>query len=186
MAPPSILYFSAEKARNVFISAVVFASLPLPESSLWSGKTLAQLRIGGSNGVHLAAIVRGQERINVPGGQAMLFPHDIIEVVGADETIELFRQRMNAEVQKAAANASDAMEIQCITVLSTSPLCGKLIKESGIRDKYGCLVVGFEDKRGNMRVAGADHIILQGEKLWLAGSHESLSQLNKVLSFVHN
>ena len=111
----------------------------------------------------------------------MLFPNDILEVVGDDESIERFSQRMNSEVQPMLQEDADMMELQCMKVGENSQLKGMLIRESGIRNEYRCLVVGFEDARGNMHVAGADHKITVGEKLWFAGSREQLSRLNTLL-----
>lgn len=158
------------------------ARIPLPRNSNWGGKTLAQLRIGGRNGVHVAAIVRDHHRLNVPGGSTMLFPHDILEVVGDDQSIEEFSQRMNSEVERVNQDEGELMQLICIEVGEGSPLCGVLIKDSGIRNEHHCMVVGVEDRRGNMRVAGADHEITNGNKLWVAGNHEQLAKLKKILA----
>ena len=165
------------KGRDLHI-----ARLTLPEGSMWGGKTLAQLHIGGRNGVHVAAIVRDHKRLNVPGGASMLFPHDIIEVVGDDESIERFSQRMNSEVAELQADETDPMQVQCITVGEATALEGGFVRDSGIRSEYHCMVMGFEDENGNMRVAGADHRITAGDKMWLAGSHSELARLKQVLS----
>lgn len=158
------------------------ARIPLPRNSNWGGKTLAQLRIGGRNGVHVAAIVRDHHRLNVPGGSTMLFPHDILEVVGDDQSIEEFSQRMNSEVERVNQDEGELMQLICIEVGEGSPLCGVLIKDSGIRNEHHCMVVGVEDRRGNMRVASADHEITSGNKLWVAGNHEQLAKLKKILA----
>lgn len=165
------------KGRDLHI-----ARLTLPEQSTWAGKTLAQLHIGGRNGVHVAAIVRDHRRLNVPGGSSMLFPHDIVEVVGNDDNIERFRQRMNSEVMKQENVEVEPMQLQCIVVGEHSELQGVLIKDSGIRAEYHCMVVGVEDKRGNMRTAGADYQICPGDKMWLAGSRAELMRLKAVLN----
>ena len=165
------------KGRDLHI-----ARLTLPEGSMWGGRTLAQLHIGGRNGVHVAAIVRDHKRLNVPGGASMLFPHDIIEVVGDDESIEKFSQKMNSEVEELRADETDPMQVQCITVGEATPLEGVFVRDSGIRSKYHCMVMGFEDETGNMRVAGADHKITAGDKMWLAGSHSELARLKQILS----
>ena len=157
------------------------ARLTLPEGTTWGGKTLAQLRIGGRNGVHVAAIVRDHHRLNVPGGSTMLFPHDTLEVVGDDQSIERFSQRLQSEVVESSQNEGDPMQLVGIEVAADSPLAGMLVKDSGIRDQYRCMIVGVEDKGGNMRVAGADYEIRPGDKLWLAGVHEQLAQLKKQL-----
>lgn len=170
-----------EYARQLKGRDLHIARLTLPEGSTWAGKTLSQLRIGGRNGVHVAAIVRDHRRLNIPGGGAMLFPHDVIEVVGDDQSIENFSQQLNAETIQQTAHDSDTMELQCIVVAEDTALEGVLIKDSGIRDQYRCMVVGFEDRRGNMHVAGADHKITHGEVMWFVGGHKELSQLKKIL-----
>ena len=164
------------KGRDLHI-----ARLALPEGSTWGGKTLSQLRISRS-GVHVAAIIRDHHRLNVPGGGAMLFPHDVIEVVGDDESIASFSQRLNSEIKRQNENDGDVMELQRIVVGEGTPLEGILLKDSGIRDEYRCMVVGFEDRKGNMRVSNADHKITQGDIIWLAGSSQELSRLKKVLT----
>lgn len=159
------------------------ARLSLPEGSTWGGRTLAQLGIGGRTGVHVAAILRDHHRLNVPGGSTMLFPHDILEVVGDDERIEHFRQRLNTDVEHPRQeDDGNLMQLMCIQVGAKSSLVGSLIKDSGIRDQYHCMVVGFESKSGNMHVAGADFEIRTGDKLWLAGGSAELMKLKKVLS----
>ncbi len=160
------------------------ARLSLPEGTAWGGKTLAQLRIGGRNGVHIAAIIRDHQSLNIPGGSNILFPHDTLEVVGDDQSIEQLRQRMNSETIPPSLDETSPMQLACIEVGEGSPLEGILIKDSGIRNQYRCLVVGIENRHGNIRVAGADHQITQGNKLWVAGCHEKVNQLKKVLSGV--
>ena len=164
------------KGRDLHIARLV-----LPEDSIWAGKSLAQLRIGGRNGVHIAAIVRDHRRLNVPGGSSILFPHDILEVVGDDESIERFKQYMNSEVRSFGGEDFEFLQLQSIVIGSKSPLVGVLIKDSGIRNEYRCMVVGYEDSNGNMHVAGADHKISSGEKMWFVGSKNELSALKELL-----
>ena len=166
-------------ARQLRGSDLHIARLSLPEGSTWGGKTLAQLRIGGKNGVHVAAIVRDHHRINVPDGNSMLFPHDVLEVVGDDLGIEQFSQRMNSEVTPVVAEETMPMQLQCIEVAEGCPLVETLIKDSGIRNNYHCMVVGVERATDNIRTVSADYEIRQGDILWLAGSHDELMKLSK-------
>ncbi len=165
------------KGRDLHIARLV-----LPSGSMWAGKSLAQLRIGGRNGVHIAAIVRDHHRINVPGGASILFPHDVLEVVGDDQSVELFSQRMNSEVEKVSQDEGELMQVICIEVGRETAMEGVFIKHSGIRDTYHCMVVGVEDQKGNIHVARAEHQISCGDKLWLAGNHDELIRLKKVLT----
>ena len=170
-----------EYARDLKGRDLHIARLTLPSGSTWAGKTLAQLHIGGSNGVHVAAIVRDHHRINVPGGSSILFPHDVLEIVGDDQNIEQFSQRMHNEVEKISQDEGELMQLLCIEVGAGTEMEGVFIKHSGIRDAYHCLVVGVEDKQGNIRVARAEHQITCGDKLWIAGNHEELAKLKKIL-----
>jgi CPA2 family monovalent cation:H+ antiporter-2 len=129
----------------------------------------------------VAAIVRDHHRINVPGGSSILFPHDVLEIVGDDQNIEQFSQRMHNEVEKISQDEGELMQLLCIEVGAGTEMEGVFIKHSGIRDAYHCLVVGVEDKQGNIRVARAEHQITCGDKLWIAGNHEELAKLKKIL-----
>ena len=112
----------------------------------------------------------------------MLFPHDVLEVVGNDRSIEKFSQRMNTEVQNVAQNEGDKMELVCIEVKENTLFEGTLIKDSGIRDKYHCMVVGVENEEGNVLACNADYQITHGDRLWLAGSHDEIVKVKKLLT----
>lgn len=165
------------KGRDLHI-----ARLTLPEDSAWGGKTLSQLRIGGRNGVHVVAILRNHHRLNIPGGSAMLFPGDVIEVVGDDEAVESLMERMRSETCDICVHDGEVMQLQRIVVGESAPLKGVFIKNSGIRDQYRCMVVGFEDAEGNLHIASADHVIQTGDIMWVAGSHEQLAGLKSQLT----
>ena len=63
--------------------------------SLWAGKTLLDLNLGNKYGVHVASILRGKRRINIPGGRVRLFPMDKIQVIGTDQQLSLFGEEMS-------------------------------------------------------------------------------------------
>ena len=56
----------------------------IPADSLWAGYTLRELNLGHKYGVHVASIIRGMHRINIPGANVRLFPGDTIQVIGTD------------------------------------------------------------------------------------------------------
>ena len=43
----------------------------IPADSLWAGYTLRELNLGHKYGVHVASIIRGMHRINIPGANEM-------------------------------------------------------------------------------------------------------------------
>ncbi len=155
--------------------------LHLPDSTKWAGHTLAQLKIARS-GVIVTAIVRNCQRVNIPGGNAMLFPGDIIEVAGDDNGIDAIKQRIEAEVIEPSVSSGDVMQIMRSVVSDGSALGGLLIKNSGVRESYQCLVIGLEEEDGTLSNVSPDHCISNGDKLWLAGEHTNLVRLNNVLT----
>ncbi len=155
--------------------------MELPADSQWQGKSLAQLHIGRRHAVHVTAIIRDHRRNNIPGGSTMLFPHDVLEVVGDDHGIELLRQRMQAEVATDKQPAEGLMSIQRVVVGEESSMRGMLIKNSGIRDTYRCMVIGIEKADGTLRNVSADYQINSGDIIWLAGEHANLANLQEMM-----
>ncbi len=51
-------------------------------------------------------------------------------------------------------NSSEAkittMKLRSFTISKTSPFIGKTLKDSGIRDKYNCMVVGVDEGQKNL------------------------------------
>lgn len=168
---------SPSYARQLRGRDLHIARLKLPSASMWAGSTLAQLRIGVREQVHVVAIVRDEERINIPGGRVMLFPNDIIEVLGDDESIELFCQHMATDVQAPPLEGHEEMQLHRIIIGPQSPLIGLFIKQSGIRDDYHCMVVGFEDSEGNLTIANADRVINSGDTMWIVGEMSDVLRL---------
>lgn len=66
----------------------------IPADSLWGGKTLMELDFGKKYGVHVASIIRGAHRINIPGGGNRIFPNDKLQVIGTDEQLSAFSSQL--------------------------------------------------------------------------------------------
>ena len=55
-----------------------------------------ELNLGKKYGIHIASILRGKRRINIPGGSVRLFPMDKIQVIGTDEQLNVFSSAMQS------------------------------------------------------------------------------------------
>lgn len=160
---------------------VHLSQLSLPEGSMWGGRTLQELNFGHRDGVMIAAVIRGEGRINIPDGHTMLFPGDKLEVLGDDESLDTLARRMNAEVSELTPNDQPhRLSIGRLRIGISSPFAGKSLSESGIRDKYGCMVVGFETKdEGDdaLELATANRNIETGDVLWLVGEEQHIKAI---------
>lgn len=157
--------------RNIHI-----AELEVPDNSAWAGRRLCELAFSHEDGVMIAAIVRGAHRINVPDGEAMIFPADRIEVIGSDDSLQHFQQRMQSE-QTAYPLAASRLQLRRLLIRQGSPFIGLALRDSNIRSAYHCMVVGFEDCDGNIIPATAERVILRNDVLWVVGEDDHLTTL---------
>lgn len=161
--------------RDIHIS-----EFEIPEDSLWAGKKLSQLRIAGRFGVHVSSILRGSRRINIPGGSDVLFPGDQIQVIGNDEQLSAFGKALVAECFEDDTEIEHrAMHLRQIILTASSPFIGKTVAESGIRDKYDCMVVGVEAGQRHLTMINASRKFAKGDKIWVVGE---LSNLEAILN----
>jgi CPA2 family monovalent cation:H+ antiporter-2 len=154
------------------------ARLTVPELSKWAGKKLSALNFGRQNNVHIASILRGKVRINIPGGENMIFPGDVLEVVGDDASIEKVRQKMYAETTNInEVLQAEPLTLKKYTIRNNSLLIGKTLVNSGIRQNYRCTVIGFEDEEGNLIPPSPERIIQNTDTIWVVGEYESIAKL---------
>jgi len=151
----------------------------IPADSLWAGRTLQELNLGNKYGVHVASIIRGLHRINIPGASVRLFPGDTIQVIGTDEQLSDFSKQV--ERVSAAAEEDEIekreMHLKQFVVDVDSPFLNMSIKDSGIRNEYRCLVVGVEKENGNLLSPEAGMLMEEGDVVWVVGEKEDVYRL---------
>ena len=151
----------------------------IPADSAWAGLTLLELNFGKKYGVHVASIIRGQHRINIPGANVRLFPGDTIQVIGTDEQLSLFSKQVEGASVPSVEDEVEKreMHLKQFVVDANSPLLNMSIKESGIRNQYHCLVVGVEKEGGNLLSPEANMVLEKGDVVWVVGEQEDVYQL---------
>ena len=151
----------------------------IPADSLWAGYTLRELNLGNKYGVHVASIIRGLHRINIPGANVRLFPGDTIQVIGTDEQLAEFSRQVEQVSNAAEENEIEKREmlLKQFVVNGESPFLNTTIKESGIRNRFRCLVVGVEKESGNLMSPEADMLLEGGDVVWVVGEKEDVYHL---------
>lgn len=144
------------------------------------GQTMYELRLRERFGINVAAIKRGGVRINTPQRDERIYPGDKLFVIGTDEQVEAFSsflQKDDRDVTKQALNEQN-VTLQQLTVGKTSPLVGKSIKESAIRERTHGLIVGIE-RNGERLLNPESHVVIEADDvIWIAG-HK-----NRILVFM--
>lgn len=152
----------------------------VPADSLWGGKTLKELDLGKKYGVHVASIIRGKHRLNIPGGENRIYPGDTLQVIGTDDQLSVF----TTQAEKVSGYHSDddfekrEMYLKQFVIVAGSPFCEHTIRECGVRNKYHCLVVGIELTTGDsLHKPDVNLPLNEGDILWVVGEKDNLAAL---------
>ena len=150
----------------------------IPEDSTWAGKTLKELKFRNRFGIHVSSINRGVQHINIPTGSSVLFPNDKIQVIGDDEQLANFGKTMKAEINHEDPEIEKHdMKLRQLILSGSSPFIGKTLSESGIRDKYNCMVVGVEEGQEKLTMISPSRKLCKGDILWVVGEPDALKTL---------
>ena len=154
------------------------AEFDIPQNSLWAGKTLMELNLGHKYGVHVSSILRGSNRLNIPSGTDQLFPLDRLQVIGSDTQLAVFRQAVEGQVQQEDLELEQReMKLRQLIIGQDSPFIGQTLEESGLRNKYGCMVVGLEEGKENLSPFRPERRFAEGDIIWVVGEVGDLERL---------
>lgn len=156
------------------------ADLEIPMDSRWSGHTLADLELRNKYGIHVSSILRANHRLNIPDGDYELFPGDRIQVIGTDEQITVLNQAIHDAVYEQEYDVEKReMKLRQIVLQGNSTFVGSTLKESGIREKYNCMVVGLEEGQENLSQVDPNRKFEKGDIIWVVGETEAVEALEK-------
>ncbi len=154
------------------------ADFTVPFNSTWMGQSLAQLKLGTKYGVHVSSILRGGRRINIPDGYNILFPGDVLQVIGSDQQFTAFRDAIENEVLGADVDVEmREMKLRQLIIGTDSPFVGQTLIESRIRDRFSCMVVGLEEGKESLSPYSPNRKFRAGDIIWVVGEQNSLDAL---------
>ena len=152
----------------------------IPEDSTWIGRTLKDLQFRNRFGVHVSSILRGSLRINIPNGRQIIFPGDRISVIGSDEQLKNFSQAIaNELIPEDPEIEKREMKLRKFILSDGTPFIGKTLAESGIRDRYGCMVVGVEEGQENLTLVDPQRKFEKGDIIWFVGEEADLEKVRQ-------
>ena len=145
---------------------------------MWMGNTLKQLNLGRKYGIHISSIMRGGRRINIPDGNYIIYPGDKLQAIGSDDQLTKFRNALEQEVLGEDYELEKReIKLRQFIIGKNSPFIGKTLENSGIRDKYDCMVVGMEEGKENLSPVSPTRPFEEGDIIWIVGEQESLDAL---------
>lgn len=159
--------------RDIHIS-----EFEVPVDSTWGGKSLQQLHLRQRFGIDMSSIMRGSQRLNIPNGETIIFPGDKLQVIGNDEQLQKFALSLTNDIYPEDLEIEKReMKLRQLIIGSKSEFCGKSLQESGIRDKYNCMVVGLEEGQENLTKVSPSYQFQKGDILWIVGEESDLLKI---------
>ena len=161
--------------RDIHISEI-----EVPEDSTWCGKSLKELHLRERFGIDMSSIRRGSQRLNIPNGDTVIFPGDKLQIIGNDDQNHKFAQALTSELAPEDVDIEKReMKLRQLIISGGSEFLGKTLIESGIRDKYNCMVVGLEEGRENLTRVLPTRVFEKGDIIWLVGDEADLQKIQE-------
>lgn len=167
------------KVRELLPWDAHVAYLDIHTHSPWVGQSLQELALREKFGLNVVLIERGGNQIMIPDKSQQLFPFDRIAVIGTDEQIQSCLSEIESGKKQLAQIKVQTEEVSLIqvTVSHGFPFIGQSIRQSKIREKLNCLIVGIE--RGEERMLNPDSATIYqlNDTLWIAGDKKKIKGL---------
>ena len=145
--------------RDIHISEI-----EVPEDSTWCGKSLKELHLRERFGIDMSSIRRG----------------DKLQIIGNDDQNHKFAQALTSELAPEDVDIEKReMKLRQLIISGGSEFLGKTLIESGIRDKYNCMVVGLEEGRENLTRVLPTRVFEKGDIIWLVGEEADLQKIQE-------
>lgn len=168
--------FTPSYARKLQAHDLHAVQIQVPVNSRWGGKTLSQLDFSNADGIVVAAIQRGAMRLNIPDARAVIFPGDKLTVIGDDDGLHNFQHHLGEDMVEMNEDEEE-IKLQRVNIYNYPDLVGKSLAESGIRQQFNCLVVGFENEDGSLELPTAQRVIERKDTLWLVGRESDVNSI---------
>lgn len=156
--------------RNIHISEI-----DIPSNSSWVGKNLRQLALRQKFDIDVCSVLRGDHRINIPDGTTIIYPNDRLQVIGGDRQLSSLAEALRTDILPTDDDLTGReMKLRQIVISGNSPLLGVCLRDSGIREKYSCMVIGLEEGKENLSRISATHVFEKGDIIWIVGEERNL------------
>ncbi|MET0461837.1 MAG: cation:proton antiporter [Chitinophagaceae bacterium] len=143
------------------------------------GKSLLELGWREKYGINVAIIERGNTIINTPKRSQLVFPADVLFIIGTDDQLVQFRADMESARSLVVEKKPVEVVLEHFTVTENSVFANKNIREGEIREKIHGIVVGIENEHGRVVNPDSSYVIRSGDTVWVVGDKLRLLSLQK-------
>ncbi len=140
-----------------------------PNSSIVA-KRLVELQMREKHGLNVVAIKRGSKIMVAPKANDVVLPDDELLFLGTDDEVDKVRDLIeNPEEKHEEIPQLSTYSLRRILVRESSPLAGLSIVQSGIRERFGGMVVGVERNGKREFNPKSDFVINVNDVLFIVG-----------------
>ena len=141
---------------------------------------MKELHLRQRFGIDMSSIRRGSQRLNIPNGDTVIFPGDKLQIIGNDDQVHKFAQALTTELAPEDLEIEKReMKLRQLIISGGSEFLGKTLEESGIRNKYNCMVVGLEEGQENLTHILPSRVFEKGDIIWLVGEEADLQKIQE-------
>ncbi len=160
-------------------------AVPCPKDI--KNETLNRLGWGRRFGINVVKIVREDGQINMPSANDTVSAGDILYVVGEPDQIRNFRIVTGYDNDDPVPTLREYVRTEdddihdlytyAIEVGKGSGFSNRTIRDTGIREKYDCIILGIQRNGLPIVQPDVDLIIGTGDYIWVLGTHQSAQKL---------
>ena len=163
-------------AKNSLLPNMHLAYMTVGYDCPFVGEQLKNSGLRSRYGVSVSSIQRGNTMIMVPGAESRIFPGDILGVIGTDEEIQALIPIVEATCEGESPIVDD-VRLTSVRLTEDSPVVGKTVATSRIREDYEALLVAIQRDDKYMQPE-ASTVFSPDDVLWLVGDVHRLKSLN--------
>jgi CPA2 family monovalent cation:H+ antiporter-2 len=138
------------------------------------GKTLLELQWRERIGINVVMIKRGEHHITAPGKEQLIFPGDHLLVLGTDHQIQRLKASIRPQKTEVEEQGFNEVTLHKHAIERHSPLKGITIRQTGLREKAGALVVGIERNNERLLNPESDFMLMEGDIVFIVGNKKRL------------
>ena len=139
------------------------------------GQPLSAMKLRETFGINIVIIERGDQTINIPRQDHVLYPNDVISVIGTDEQLTAFKNHITVAEEKIESKSdSSQVGLHSFSIPEDSNLVGQTMRHSRMREICQGIVVGLE--RGDERIVNPDPDMAfeADDVIWIVGSNRRI------------
>ena len=152
-----------------------------------AGKSLRQLEWGRQFSVNVIKVIRGRRQFNMPSGNLELRKGDQLYLLGRAEDLRSLRLSLGIQETMelpslrafTAGQSDEATDVYAfaIPVGKDSALRGKSIRDSGLRERYDCMILGVQRDKLPILQPDISMTMQNGDLVWVLGSRRMAEKL---------